>query len=252
MRRPGLGLVERLQRQLGERAIAAQIVPQAVQGMRPVQLVGAVGGDDEQRQFAQRERQRAKQLDRGVVGPLQVVEQHRRRPFGGERGEPAADRLHERGAVAARARLAQLRQQHGEMTAQRAAAVEPARGGPQELAERPDDRPVGRAVGRGRTADEAHAERLVRQPRLSDARLAGDEQQPAAPVLGILERGAEPRCFRLAADQHAASLRPAQTGSERGPVRSKTAVTSATRLAGKPPRLACSRITSALSASWTQ
>ena len=43
-----------------------------------------------------------------------------------------------------------------------------------------------------------------------------------------------------------------QLGRSRGPVLSNTDATSTTRFAGKPPVLACSVITSALSAWWTQ
>ena len=251
----GLRLVERVQCDLVECAVAPEVVPQPTQRVRAVQLVGAVGRHDQQRELAQRQRERAEQLDRGLVGPLQVVEQQRRGPLGHERREPAADRLHERRAVAASARLAELGEQHGEVAAQRPAVVQAARDGAQVLAERSDDRAVGRTGGRGRAADEPRrtvAQRRVGEPGLADPGLAGHEQQAAAAGRGFVERGSQTRPLELAADQHIASLRTAQTGSERGPVRSKTAVTSATRLAGKPPRLACSRITSALSASCTQ
>jgi len=192
----GSFLVERLDDDLLQRAVAPEIVSQPAQRMRPRQLVGAVRRDDEQRHRAQRQRQRGEQLERRLVGPLQVVEQDRGGPLGDHPREPAADRLHERRAVGAGAPLAELREEHGEMGAQRPAAVEAARDGAQVLPERSDDRPVRGLRGRRGAAQQprpAIAERLLGQPGLADARLPGEEKQAAASGDRALERGAQPR-----------------------------------------------------------
>ena len=204
----GASLVERLEGDLGQHAVAAQVMPQPPQRMRARQLVGAIGGDDQQRQLAQRQRERRQQLDRRVVGPLQVVEQERRRALGDDRGQRAADRLDERGAIAARARLAELGEEHGEVAAQRTAAVETAGDRSQVLAQRADDRAVGRPGRRRGAAQEAHAgERLLGQPRLPDPGLAGEQEQAAAAGRGAIKRGAQSRPLELAADQHGWILR---------------------------------------------
>ena len=114
--------VERGERQLVEHPVAAQVVAQPPQRMRPRQLVGAVAGDDEQRQVGEARRQRGEELERRLVRPLQVVEEHRGRAVGDDRHQPAADRLEQRRAVVGGARVAQLGEQQREMRAQRAAA----------------------------------------------------------------------------------------------------------------------------------
>ena len=75
------GAVERLQGQLLEPAAAAQLVAQPAQPVVARQAVGAVGGDDQDRQLPQRLGQRGEQLERGLVGPLQVVEDEDQRPL---------------------------------------------------------------------------------------------------------------------------------------------------------------------------
>ena len=93
-------LVERRHHDLAQQPAAAQVGAQAPQRMAAADLVRAVGGDDQQREVAQRRRERGEQFEGRAVGPLQVVEQHER---GRERAERAADRLEHRGAIAGRA-----------------------------------------------------------------------------------------------------------------------------------------------------
>ena len=93
---------------------AAQLVAQAAQGMRARDLVGAIGAHDEDRQLAQRVGERAEQLQGGVVGPLQVVEEDHRRasPRRSSPARSAATRTASRGRSRrppARARAAAAR-----------------------------------------------------------------------------------------------------------------------------------------------
>jgi hypothetical protein len=57
-------------------------VAQAPQRMRARELVRAVGGDDQERQLAQRRGKGREELERRLVGPLEVIEQDGRRPLG--------------------------------------------------------------------------------------------------------------------------------------------------------------------------
>ena len=84
---------------LVEAAGAAQLVAQPAQQVVARQAVGAVGRDDEQRHLAQRLGQGREQLERRVVGPLQVVEHDDSGPFAGQvRRSAQRDRLEQRGA----------------------------------------------------------------------------------------------------------------------------------------------------------
>jgi hypothetical protein len=149
--RRGLGLAERRDLELAQRARAAKVGPQTAQRVVARQLVRTVGADDEHAQLRQRRGERAEQLERRRVGPLQVVEQHHGGPSLGERGERAPDRLEQRRAVT-RDRLAELGQQHREVAPERAAPVQRIRHGPEVAAQRRDHRAVRRGCRRGRRA----------------------------------------------------------------------------------------------------
>ena len=206
-----LRLVERLQRDLVERAIAPEVVPQ------PAQRVRARAARRSGRPRRPAAAARAAAAPSAASSSIVASSDHCRSSSSSAAGRSATSvaspqRIASTSvrAVVAGARLAELREQHGEVAAQRPAAVEAARGGPQVLAERPDDRAVRRAGRRRRAADEARravAERLVGEPGLADPGLAGHEQQAAAAGRGFVERGSQPRPFALAADQHAPSLR---------------------------------------------
>ena len=88
--------VERSQRQLVELARAAQVVAQAADPVGAREAVGAVGGDHEQRQLTQRLGERGQDLQRRLVGPLQVVEEDDGVALGRDRGERRAQRLEQR------------------------------------------------------------------------------------------------------------------------------------------------------------
>jgi hypothetical protein len=109
--RRGVVEVERRQHQLVEAPATAQLVAQPAQQVVAGEPVGAVGAEHQHRQLLERRREAGQQLERRLVGPLQVVEHHERGAWGADRGERAADGLEERRPVAGLGRPAQLRQQ---------------------------------------------------------------------------------------------------------------------------------------------
>ena len=96
---PRLALGQGLDVDLVQHPVPAQIVSQAAHRMCSRELVRAVGGDDQERELAQGERQRGQQLEGRLVRSLQVVQKDRGGTGGDHRGEAAADRLDERGAI---------------------------------------------------------------------------------------------------------------------------------------------------------
>ena len=215
---PGVRGAEGLDDQLRQRAVAAQVVAQAPQRMGAREIVRAVGGDDQERQLVQARRERREQLERGLVGGVDVVEQHDGRALGDHRAQAAADRLEQRRAVLRGPRLAQLGEEQRQVRPQRAAGREPVRRAPQVAPHGGDDRAERRAAaGRDAADQEAVAERLLDEAGLADAGLAGDQQERAAAGPRGGERGPQPRPLAVASDErsHGASVSPA----ERSPVR---------------------------------
>ena len=174
--------------------------------MRARDLVGAIGAHDKDRELAQRIGERAEQLESGVVGPLQVVEQDHRGRTGRDRRQRAAQRLEQRGAVALRDRGPELGQQQGEMALQRAARGQRPRRSTQVAAQRAQHRAIGQRRRRARRA--AQRQRLARrrdllgQARLADPGLAGQQHQ----------RALSPSAAATASSSHARSAsRPMRT-----------------------------------------
>jgi hypothetical protein len=92
------------------------------------QAVGAVDGDEQQGQFDQRLRQGGKELERGVVGPLEVVEHHEERLVSvGGLLEGTAQSLEQRRPVAGFRGLPQLRQEQCQVRLEGTTAVEAVR-----------------------------------------------------------------------------------------------------------------------------
>ena len=85
--------------------------------MSPRDVVAAVRGDDRHRLAFDRPRQWREEIERAVVRPLQVVEEHRDRTVGGRMDERQADGLEQHGAIAGVRRRAELREERGEMPA---------------------------------------------------------------------------------------------------------------------------------------
>jgi hypothetical protein len=194
--RRGATRAERLDRELPQHAVAAQLVAQPPQRMGARDLVRPVGGEHEDRQLAQRAGQRGQQLECRVVGPLQVVEQHDGGPVGGHLGQAPADRLEQRGAVALFGGAAELGEEQREVAAQRPVRRQRLGHDAHEPAERRCDRPVREAARAGGAAQEVRVRRrdgLLGEARLADAGLAGQQHQRAAATERGGQLGLEPR-----------------------------------------------------------
>jgi hypothetical protein len=203
----GVVEVERRQRQLDEPSRATKLVPQAPQPVIPWKPVGAIGGDDEDRQVAERDGERREELERRLVGPLQVVEDDERVAVGGEMRQRGADRLEQRRAVGLGGRRPQLGQQQREVRSQRPALREAVRTCAQVLAQRGHHGAIGRrsAVARGAGQHEG-AGRLRdprRQPALAHAGLAAEQHQRPGPPPRPIDRRREPCLLLATSDQHA-------------------------------------------------
>ncbi len=187
-----VGGLQRPDRELVQQAGAPQLVAQPAQPVVAGEAVGAVGGDDEDAGAGERLGERRQELERRLVGAVQVVEHDEDRRVPGEMGQGAADRLEERRPVGRGGGDAELGQDHREVRSERPAARERVRFGPQAVAQRGDDRPVRRAAAVARRADQhervaAACGELGRQPRLADARLAGEQDEAAAAGAGAVE-----------------------------------------------------------------
>ena len=192
-------------RQLGEAASAAQLVAQAAHGVVARQPVGAVGAEHERGEVGERLGEPRHQLDRGVVAPVQVVEQQQQRAVAGRGGEDAADRLGQRRRVRGGGRRSELGQHHREVVAQRAGAVQQAGVGAHLGPQRLRERRVGRAA-RGVGAAAQHGQpgtgrEVVGEPGLADARLADEQHHAARAAACGVEGLVEPPPLGVAADQ---------------------------------------------------
>jgi hypothetical protein len=168
--------------------------------------VRAVRGDHEHRQVRERLGQRRQELERRLVGPVEVVEDEQHGAVGREVRERREDGLDERRAVGRRSRRAELGQDHRQMWRERAEPVERVRVGAQPRAKRGDKRAVGRGAGlHGRARQDQRVGLALGepgdQPRLADAGVAADEQDAAGAAARAVERRAEPRELCVAPDQ---------------------------------------------------
>ena len=153
--------VERAQDELVEPARAPQLVAQPPHAVVARQAVRPVGRDHEHRQLAERLGERGEQLERRLVGPLQVVEDDERVALRGDAGEHPPHRLEQRRTIRGRGGLAELGHEQRELGVERTGAVERAGLRPQVGAQRGDHRTV-----RGRAAVDRRAaqEQRVRAP----------------------------------------------------------------------------------------
>src|SRR5512132_2613471 len=83
------------------------------------QFVAAKCAHHQQRMRVHRAGQRAKQLWRGVVGPLQIIKEERCWTSRSDLGECLSDRLEQRGPITAGGWRAELGEQHSEVCCQR-------------------------------------------------------------------------------------------------------------------------------------
>ena len=190
--------------------------------MAAVQLVAAIGADDQQALVAQAAQQRGQELERGAIGPVQVLDDEQDGQLGGQPIEQPAEHpeqagLCERvaGVVVAivpprgRAPIGHDPRQLGVTRPderREGVRIELAR----EASQRRGDRRVGQLAGAEGRAFAAHHARaaigrapldLAHQPRLADAGLAAHERCARRAAPGPLERGLEQRELRGAPDE---------------------------------------------------
>jgi hypothetical protein len=190
-----------------------------------VQLVAAVGADEQQALVAQAAQQRGEELERRAVGPVDVLDGEEHRRLGGEavqqRPQQSEEaRLRDRvagprdtlGGLLGRMADAQLGQQPAEVAGPGADQLLEGRRRQlaREAAERGGDRRVGEPVGAegqavaaqdARAALDREALELAQQPRLADARLAAHEDGGRRAVRGPVQRRPETLELRGAADE---------------------------------------------------
>ena len=197
------------------------------QRMAAVQLVAAIGADEQQALVAQAAHQRRQELERRAVRPVEVLDREQDGRLGGQAvqqraQQPEESRLGQRLAGAGDA----LAGSSGRWVALSSAAVarDRRRSGPRarrrpparargEAAQRSGDRRVGHAVGAegqavaaqdARAAGDRQALELAQQPRLAHAGLAADEHGGRGAALGARERRFQAAELRGAADERGA------------------------------------------------
>jgi hypothetical protein len=196
---------------------------QRPQRVTPVKLVGTVGGHQQDPGVAQRPDEEGDELQRGLVGPVQVLEHEKDRLAGAQPGQQPEHQLHKLrrpdvlGVLGGRVR-GQFRQQPGETTAARPEQPGELAGRrrPRQRPQRPDQRgqrqPIGakldavpgehRESGAGRLRG-----KLFGQPGLADACLAADERQRRLAGPGPVRQPSQQREFAAPPDEDRA-LRP--------------------------------------------
>ena len=203
---------------------ALRLGQERAQRMAAMQLVAAIGAYEQQALVVQPTEQRRHELERGAVGPVQVLDGEQHGRLGGQPVEQGAQEPEQAGlgmrlagAHVLRARASQrCRAQLGREPRQLVACpseqlVEDRR---IELAGEPPQRGGQRRVGQlaraeghavatqhARPALDGPALELAQQSRLADAGLAGHERGGRRAALGPLECRLEPRELRGAADE---------------------------------------------------
>ena len=206
---------QRRERDPARAGMAFELGEQRAQRVAAVQLVGPVGGGDQDPLAGQVAREKCERRARRAVGPVQILDDQQHRPLAARarRAATAGPRTAAPGcprrAAGYRAWGAQPRQQRRDGVAHRLGErrVAAARERPQ----RRDQRQVGqlaltaevdRLAGQHeRPAIARAAHELRQQPRLPDARLAGHERHRGAPVGGVGQRRLELGQLGAAADE---------------------------------------------------
>ena len=91
--------------------------------MTPRHLIAAVDADHQDWLLRERDRKRRQQLERRVVGPMEVVQQDRRRTAPRNRLECTTDRLEQGGTVAVLGPRPEFRKDHRQVCAERTAVA---------------------------------------------------------------------------------------------------------------------------------
>ena len=191
------------------------------QRVAAVQLVAAVGADEQHALVAHAAQQRREELERRAVGPMQVLDREQDGRVGRQAVEQPAqhaeqpglgERVAGRGRIALRRRRAPLGHEPRQLAARR--ADQRLEGLRRELAFEPSQRRgdgrIGQLAGaEGGALAAQHARpaiggaplELAQQPRLADARLAADEGRARHAALGSREGRLEARELRCATDE---------------------------------------------------
>lgn len=186
-------------------ALALQLGEEGAQRVAAVQVVGAVGGQDQHPGPVQGADQVAEQFPGGAVGPVQVLDRQHQGALGTEAFEEPADVLEQPGpavlVVGLGVGLAELGQQPGELTLHALRGLLQLRAQPPvQPAQRGDQRGVRQALGPDLQAVAEHgdggrplvplrpAEELLQQPGLAHPRLAAHQQRLRLPGGGTAQR----------------------------------------------------------------
>jgi hypothetical protein len=198
-----------------------QLCEERSQRMAAVQLVAAVGDDEQQTLVAHAARQEEQQVPRGAIGPMQVLDHDRERLLFGKPLEDSEQEL-EQPRLADRAQAEALRAWDGASSELREQTDHLAAGLAEdsvelvvvevagEVAQRRDDRrerdltlaQLDALAREGQPAVERDplGER-VHEPALADAGLAGDHDHAGCALGGSFDRRFERRQLRASADQ---------------------------------------------------
>ena len=216
-----LGLRERLELDAAGVGVALQLGEQRAQRVAAVQLVGPVAGDHQHLLAAQRGREVDEERARRAVGPVEVLDRQQQAVLAAEPLEQLQQAL-EQARLGGRRLLrpfgALALPQAGEHVREAGAGggsqrVQRGVAGARERAQGGDDRRVGQlalAELDALAAEHAHpvlargALELAEQPRLADARLAGDERDRRLARARVGQPGLELGQLVVAADERGA------------------------------------------------
>ncbi len=162
---------ERLDRQ-PETARGGEVAEQAVERMRPPELVVAEARCHDRRRALDPAREQPEQVERRLVGAVDVLEHEERRRLGCELAQERVGELVRPGVSAQRV---------GQLAADAARDLD-------ERAQRPRrlERDAAAPEDAGGMRPDGHA---AQERRLADAGLASHEHEPAGPARGVRERG---------------------------------------------------------------
>ena len=188
--------IERAQAEPLGRRLAHEERDERGERMPPVDLLGTIGGDEEERQLVDPARDEAQQVEAGAVRPMEVLEHEHERSLRGQGHEEVAH-------LGEEVRLARRAIESGD--GRSVGGIGEGLGAPGDL----DPRAVGRGLGAVvAVADEdvgARVRRLaaerIREGGLPDAGLAADQDEAALAIAHRSQAIVQEREFAVAPDQ---------------------------------------------------
>ena len=196
--------VEGVELHLPESVRSPQLGAEPAQRMPPRDLVGSIGGQDEQSLVLERDGQPVEQVQGFRVGPMQVIEEHHRRVAATDLVEGPPSGFHQRLLVRPFRRRAELGKEQREVPFEGSDAPQAVGHGPQVRTQHADDRSVRRAFRRGRPSQDeqlAAGESLVGKSGLPHSCLARDQDEPALATPNLGQDIRQHRKLCLSADQ---------------------------------------------------